>query len=219
VNIQPVRTLGIDPTSRKALGWALVEAGQALAWGQISVAPAEQTEDGIARYITAEFLKLLAELYANPDTRPVVVAFEKPIANTGMVNRYLGQEERTGTKVNAGQITGGFSSTIDLAIVTGNLISVVYLHYPDLEVARINPGSVKRLATGRVTGDPKSQKKVIRENARLSFAESLIRRGLIADHTQLTLRQVKEHEADALFIGLEGARLSMRRRQEAQHPG
>lgn len=211
--VPPVRTLGIDPTSRKALGWCLVQGDFALRWGQIDTTKiADRTEDGIGRYLAREVEALIRDLTTDPDLRPEVVAIEKPVASSGKVNHYLDLEATTGTKATAGQVTGSFAATIDVGIGMGTIIGMIYTQFPGLEVIRVNPASAKR-QYGGMGGTSRQQKHAARAAARQTFAESLYRRGVISDHTQCKLP--REHEADALFIGFVGAQESRNRRWSA----
>lgn len=205
--VPPVRTLGIDPTSRNALGWCLVQGDVALRWGQIDTTKiADRSEDGIGRYLAREIEALIREL------QPEVVAIEKPVASSGKVNHYLELEETTGTKATAGQVTGSFAATIDVGIGMGTIIGMIYTQFPGLEVIRVNPASAKS-QYGGMGGTSRQQKHAARAAARQTFAESLYRRGVISDHTECKLP--REHEADALFIGFAGAQESRNRRWSA----
>jgi len=199
------RTLGIDPTSRDTMGWALVEAGALLAFGDVPLsASKDQSEIGLLRYQGNALGDLVVEHV------PHAVAIERPIINSRASARYLQEAAATGDGAAlVGRMTGAVSRSIDVGLAAGVLVHVcLQLSRP---IVLVNPGAAKHFACQSVA----AKKQTVREAARLRVYEMLYNQALQAGRAAPLVGKVKrpsEHAAAAIFIALVG---DLERRRES----
>lgn len=186
VRDRDIKGIGIDPTLKGGMGWAVVAAGGVLQCGELTIP--KNADQQTSRELQATTLR---QLFL--EHQPQVITIEHPIFNSEMLDRYEGTDDMR-------KIAGAARATLDLGIAVGYILNEA--QRCNVIVAQLlNPGSAKRYATGRVGA---SKKEVI-EAARLLIAERDLRAGIISDHTQV--KKPSEHTAHAVFIGLEGVRV------------
>lgn len=193
-------TIGIDPTSRDTMGWATVESGCLIDFGDVPLKTApDQTELGLLEYQADALASLLAR------KRPHAVVIERPIINSRAAARYLSLAAESGDGATmVGRMTGAVMRSIDVGVAVGVLVHVCMLC--GLRPLILNPGAAKAFACG--WGNAKKQ--AVREAARLRVYERAYNQAQ-QNQTALPLldaiKRPSEHIAAAIFIGLAGEQI------------